>query len=53
MRSAMLPVSRKIALYFFVDLDFVVISPIKLLQKYMSIIRRSVSAAISFTLPPV
>ena len=53
MRSAMLPVWRKIALCFFVDLDFIVISLIKLLQKSISIIRRSVSAAISFKLPPV
>ena len=45
--------SRSTALCFFVASEFIVISPIKLFQKNISIIRRSLSAAGSSTLPPV
>ena len=50
---AMLPISRSITLWFFVASDFIVICPIKLFQKDISIIRSSVSAAIRSALPPV
>ena len=51
--SSLLPISRTIALCFFVASGFIVISPIKLFQEYISIIRRPVLAAISCALLPL